>query len=90
MRNRILALTCALSFSAPLAALADTSPPEPFIQPISTVHGSETLSCHYYYHEGTIIRWRDCRTQREWDRLRRETERNVMEFQLRTMTTGNR
>jgi len=90
MRNQILALTCALAFSAPLAALADVSPPQPFLQPVSAGHSSETLSCHYYYHQGTVIQWQDCRTQNAWDRMRREEQRNITEFQLRSLTNGYR
>lgn len=40
-----------------------------------------TLFCRAIFHEGMVIRTGDCRTQEEWDALRRADERTISEFQ---------
>jgi hypothetical protein len=43
-----------------------------------------TLVCRVVFHEGMVLRGRDCRTPEEWDKLRREGERGLADFQNRS------
>jgi hypothetical protein len=72
-----VALVC-----APLAALAD--PPAPAVESAGA-HPGEPLICHYYYHEGQLIRRPICKTERAWIRYRLEQQADINQAQLRSL-----
>jgi hypothetical protein len=45
-----------------------------------------TLYCRAIPHEGMVLRTGDCRTQKDWDTLRREEERTISDFQNHSYT----
>ena len=83
MRVRFVTLAAVLATLAPAAALADQA--SPFVSPASTVRPGESLLCDFYYHEGDVIRRQDCWTKDQWNRLRLETQREISEFQIRSL-----
>jgi hypothetical protein len=84
MRIRLIAITGGLAAFVPLAAFA--ADPAPVAQPVSTASQPNPVVCHYFYHEGFVIKRPDCRPQHEWDRRRLEEQRYIREFQLRSFT----
>ena len=79
---RTIIVATAVVLFMPAAALSD--PPAPQVESAG-VHAGEPLICHYYYHEGSLVRRPICKTERQWvrDRLRAQTE--VSDFQLRAL-----
>lgn len=55
----------------PVAVQAASQPPAPTVK----------LICKPMFHEGMLLKGNDCRTQKEWDRLRRDEEREISDFQ---------
>jgi hypothetical protein len=43
-----------------------------------------TLYCRAVFHEGMVLRNRDCRTQEEWDKARRAGERDLADYENRS------
>lgn len=88
MRASTIAIVSCLGLGAPIAALAQDAQPAPAMQTTaSPTSDLNRLICHYSYYEGMIIRRKNCRTQREWDRLRNETQQGVSDIQIRSLTT---
>jgi hypothetical protein len=83
MRTFLLsAAGASLLFSA--AAFADDAKP---VTPAPTpAKSSDQLICHAVAHEGSVVHRSDCRTQREWDRVRFESQQSLREWQLRNLT----
>jgi len=79
MRRMILAVAITVCGSA--AAMAD--PPAPSIESAGS-HPGEPLICHYYYHEGQVVRQAACKTAREWIRIRLQQQADINQFELRS------
>ena len=79
---RTIFLAAAIAVLAPAAASAD--PPTPQIESAGS-HAGEPLICHYYYHEGSLIRRPICKTERQWIRERLRQQAEVSRFQLRSL-----
>lgn len=88
MRLRFIAMTAGLAALVPLTALANPDA-APVIRAVSTVQPGEGLVCDYFYHQGDLIRRQDCRTRAQWNRLRVETQREITEFQVRSLIQRN-
>jgi hypothetical protein len=88
MRLRFVAMIAGLATLVPLTAFADPDAP-PVIRAVSTVHPGEALVCDFFYHQGDLIRRQDCRTRSQWNRLRVETQREISEFQVRSLIQRN-
>jgi hypothetical protein len=94
MRNAILtmALGAALSLSTAAFAQDQQQPvgvaPAPAAQPAAATPAKDKLVCRQMYHEGSLIRTQQCRTQAQWDMDRRAAERNVADFQNRNYQTS--
>jgi hypothetical protein len=43
-----------------------------------------TLYCRAVFHEGMVLRTRDCRTREEWDKQRRVGERDLADYENRS------
>jgi len=81
MRNTIITLAAGLLLSVSSAALADDGAVS--AQP-AAVSDSNKLVCHYNVHQGVLVRKAVCKTQSQWDRDRRESQRDFATFQMRT------
>lgn len=89
MRLFITTTAALLAFSA--CAYADGTAPataQPAaLQPIAVQAAPASsatavkLFCRPMYHEGMLLKASDCRTQKEWDRLRRDEQREISDFQ---------
>jgi hypothetical protein len=82
---------------------AAAAAPEPMAQP-STLPGSEhtdlqsasaatqvkgeKLICHHRVHEGTVLPQQICLTQRDWDRVRLNEQKNVSDWQMHGYQAG--
>ena len=88
MRLRFVAMTAGLAALVPLTAFANPDA-APVIRAVSTVHPGEGLLCDYFYHQGDLVRRQDCRTRAQWNRLRVETQREISEFQVRSLIQRN-
>jgi hypothetical protein len=87
MRLLITTAAALLAFSA--CAYADgTAPaiaPPVALQPVAVRAAPAAIAvkliCKPMYHEGMLLKGNDCRTQKEWDILRRDEEREISDFQ---------
>ena len=86
MRTTILTLASVLAFIAPCAAQPHDAAPA---VETGAAHSGETLICHYYYHDGSLIRRPICKTEHEWIRVRLREQADISEFQLRSLTSGH-
>lgn len=95
MRNIILAtaLGAALSLSTVAFAQDQQQPvgvaPAPAAQPAAATPDKDKPVCRMMYHQGSLIRTQQCKTQAEWDNERRSTERAVSDFQNRNYQTSS-
>lgn len=87
MRLRFIALAAGLATLAPAAAFADEA--SPIVRSVSIERPGEPLLCSFFYHQGDVIRRQDCRTRDQWNRLRVETQREISEFQVRSLIQHN-
>lgn len=79
---RIIIIAAAVALLAPAAALADA--PAPQVETAGARPG-EPLICHYYYHEGQVVRRPVCKTERAWIRERLRTQADISDWQLRSL-----
>jgi len=87
MSIRLTTIAASLALITALPAMAGE--PNPTLQPASTIDPGDSLICHTYYHEGTLIQRRDCRTQKQWDRIRIRQESSIAAFQLHALIQRN-
>ena len=90
MRMRLLGLLSGLALLGPLAALAEQPADQqqagsPAAEQPAGQTGDSVI-CHYYYYEGTVIKRQVCRSRSAWDRYRIQQEADISEFQMRTLT----
>ena len=87
MRIQLIGLASALAIVAPLAAFAgEPGNTTESAQPVAMEQQTNPVVCHYFYHEGTVIKQQVCRPQHEWERRRFALQRDIMDFQLRRLT----
>lgn len=80
MRNTTIVLAALLSLTG--AALADdTQTAQQPAQPAAATPDQDKKVCRSMYHDGSLIRTQQCKTQREWDSLRTEQQRQVTNMQ---------
>jgi len=66
------------------AAFADSADPMT-AQPAAAVSSpSGRIVCHYMVHDGVFIKKPVCKSQEQWNRDRRESQRDFATFQMRT------
>ena len=82
MRKTILAFAAVMAFIAPCAAQPHDAAPA--VQSAGANPG-DALICHYYYHQGTLIRRPICKTEHEWTRTRLQAQAEITDFQLRSL-----
>lgn len=84
MHSTLLTVAAGVFLSVSTAALAgDTTVTA---QPVSTTN-QDKIVCHFQAHEGGLIRRPVCKTQSEWDRERRDNERDLATYQNRSYST---
>jgi hypothetical protein len=86
MRTTIVTLASVMAFIGPCAAQPPDAPPA---VESAAAHPGEALICHYYYHEGNLIRRPICKTEREWIRYRLQQQAEITEVQLRSLRSAN-
>jgi hypothetical protein len=92
MKNVCVAVVTCLGLLTPGIALAQNAPasePAPTLEPVSANPAGAPLICKYYYHNGEILRRRDCRTVHEWERLRSRNQTDFANFQNRSLVQRN-
>lgn len=88
MKHILIVAACA-SVLVPNFALAQNAPvsePAPSVTAPSSNPAGEPLICRYYYYNGRLLPRRDCRTAKQWQRVRLDTQQNITDFQLRALT----
>jgi hypothetical protein len=88
MRQYIIAIVPIFALFTSGAALAQNTQPVPTADQNSTAVPSSKLTCHFVYHEGMVI-GRACRTKEEWEHTRYETQKEISDYQLRSMGPGH-
>jgi hypothetical protein len=80
MRNTTIVLAALLSLTT--AALADdTQTAQQPAQQAAATPDKDKKVCRTMYHDGSLLRTHQCKTQREWDSLRTEQQRQVTTMQ---------
>jgi len=82
MRLTTIGLTLCTGLLATSSAFADQAN-APAAQP-ATASAQDRLVCHYFVHEGMLLRIPQCKTQKEWDRDRETYERQIATIQYRS------
>jgi hypothetical protein len=91
MRSSLFIVACGAGLIAASTAFADgaqpAATPQPAVvaQPASAV-GPDTVLCHHYVHEGLMLRTGECHTQKVWDQMRADSQKQIFDFQMRTLT----
>jgi hypothetical protein len=91
MKVTSIALTACLGVLASTSAFAQNAPysePAPSVQPASTDPSGQPLICKYYSDNGRVLPRRDCRTANQWERIRNERQREIVEMQRRANAGG--
>ena len=89
MRNAILTMAIGAVLSLSTASFAQeqqpvtVAPAQPAAAP-----DKDKLVCRMMYHQGSLIRTQQCKTQDQWDNERRAAQRNVSDFQNRNYQTS--
>lgn len=84
MRKYLLAAISVVGlFASPLAFADDTKPVAP--TPVSS-DDSNKVTCHPVIHEGDVVHKADCHTQKEWDRLRFQSQQSLRQWQQQSLT----
>jgi hypothetical protein len=74
-----------------MAALAQEQQPAPAVQKASDDADGHRMICRYSYYEGTVIpRNRVCHTKNDWERARFQSQQEVTNFQMRSLTNNSR
>lgn len=90
MRNAIMMLTAGMLLSVSAAALADDTPATPTsAQPAQAAPDKDKLVCKMMYHNGSLIRTQQCKTQAQWDMERTKAQHDVADFQNRNYQTSS-
>lgn len=83
MRNLSLTVAAGLLLIS-TAAFADSAEPMTAQPASATTTPSNKVVCHYMVHDGVFIKKPVCKTLEQWNRDRREAQRDFATFQMRT------
>ena len=81
---RIFSLSIAAGLLVSTAALADSTEPVTAQPAAAVTKASDRIVCHYMIHDGVFIKKPVCKTLEQWNRDRREAQRDFATFQMRT------
>ena len=86
MRNATFVLAACLASSIATASFA--ADPETVKQtyPVMAANDSQTVVCHFVGFEGELMHKPTCMTKYHWEMARRDAQRRVADFQLRSYT----
>jgi hypothetical protein len=90
VRASIFAIASCVALLAPVAVQAQYAQPAPAVQQSSNATDSQKLICRYGYYEGTVIRRKECHTYDDWQKVRYQTQKEITDFQMRSLTTSIR
>jgi hypothetical protein len=88
MRTLLLSAVSAAGLLLSSAAFADDA--KPMTPTPVSADNSDKLICHAISHEGSVVHRSECRTQKEWDRIRFESQQSLLEWQQRNLTQMGR
>jgi hypothetical protein len=88
VRASLVAIASCFALLAPLAASAQETQSVPAVQQSSDGTISEKLVCRYSYYEGTVVRRKECHKQADWDKIRFQNQKEVSDFQMRSLTAN--
>jgi hypothetical protein len=95
MRNAILTVAVGIALSLSTASFAQeqqqpvtVAPAAPAQQAAATPDKNKPV-CRVMYHQGSLIRTQQCKTQAQWDNERRAAQRDVSDFQNRNYQTSS-
>jgi hypothetical protein len=94
MRKAILTAAVGIVLSLSTASFAQDQQPVGVAaaapaQPAAATPDKDKRLCRVMYHQGSLIRTQQCKTQAEWDNERRSAERAVSDFQNRNYQTSS-
>ena len=81
---RMMMVAAAVALLAPAAALAD--PPAPAVESAGARPG-EPLICQHMYYDGRIVSRAICKTEHQWIRSRHRQEAEVLQFQIKALSS---
>jgi hypothetical protein len=84
MRSTMLTFAAGAFLSVATSALASDATVT--AQPVSATN-PDKIVCHFQSHQGALIGRPVCRTQNEWDRERRDDQRDLQTYQYRSYST---
>ena len=88
MRTLLLSAVSAVGLLCSSIAFADDA--KPMTPTPVSADNSDKIVCHAVAHQGMVVHRSECRTQREWDRIRYESQQSLQEWQQRSlMQTGH-
>ena len=87
---RILLLSTLTAAGLLLSSVAFADDAKPVTPTPASADNSDKIVCHAITHEGAVVHRSECRTQREWDRIRFESQQSLQEWQLRNLTQMGR
>ncbi len=90
MRTNSLAVLTGIVMLVSFAALADGIKTTNTSQAVAVNTASQPVICHFLVHEGMLLRRGECHIQKEWDRIRRDEERSISDFQQRSLQSPPR
>ena len=86
MRTIILGMLSSVAIIVQASA-ADSSPPQRSMQATAD---SNRIVCGYYYYQGTVIRRPVCKSAFQWEAEHQRNREDVLEFQLRSLSSRGR
>lgn len=84
MRKLLLAALSGAGLFASTLAFADDA------KPMAPTSADDTVTCHAIAHEGMVVHRSECHTQKEWDRMRFESQQSLRDWQTRNLTVNSR
>jgi len=87
MKILSMSVVACLGLLVPEMASAQNAPATEAAPSIVSAASNPTgspLICKYYYYNGQILRRRDCRSAHEWERLRYQTQAEIIDYQIRS------
>lgn len=87
MRTHLLTAALAgIGLVVSTLAFADDTKPATAAQPVAATDPGDQVTCHPVVHEGMVLRKSECHTQREWDRMLRESQRSLSQWQQQSLS----
>ena len=83
MNSKLIAAGALAALLIPGLAAAQNAPSQPAARPAAA--NNNPVICRYYYYNGNVIRRPECRTAHEWERMRYQTQYNLIRYQTQSL-----